>query len=563
MAQPLLECVPNFSEGRRQDVIDKIAAALGSVDGARVLDVDPGKATNRTVMTVVGKPEAVVEAAFLAIAEAAQCIDMRNHHGEHARMGATDVCPLIPIAGMTMEEAVHWSRVLAERVGRELGVPVYLYEYSAQADYRRNLADIRAGEYEGLEIKINDPRWEPDFGPKTFQAVCGATVIGARDLLVAYNVNLNTVSPRLANSVAFDVREAGRLVRDGHPLTGKIRLDNHGEPVRQPGTCKSVKGVGWYIPEYRLAQVSMNLTRLTDTDLHEAYEAVWESSNRRGLRVTGSELVGLVPLDSMLKAGRYFMRQAGRSSGASHAELIECAIQSMGLRHLGDFDPRRKIIEYALETPHGPLVSMPLGDFADLTASDSPAPGGGSVAAYMGALAAALGAMVANLSAHKRGWEGQTSMFSDRAEVLQDIKINLLRAVDEDTRAFEGVMTAMALPKSTEAEKAIRKEAIRLANFRALQVPLHTMELVASLFTRLEQLVHDGNPNSRSDALVGLHAAWAALEGAYWNVIINAGPSHERTQEIHDAVALGESLRHASKQILERAMKDGADLLGS
>lgn len=561
MAKPILECVPNFSEGRRQEVIDKIAAALGSVEGARVLDVDPGQATNRTVMTCVGSPEAVVEAAFRAMAEAAALIDMGNHKGEHARMGATDVCPLIPIAGMSMDEAVHWSRVLAERVGRELAIPVYLYEYSAGEAYRRNLADIRSGEYEGLEAKMKDPRWLPDFGPHDFQPTCGATVIGARDLLVAYNVNLNTVSPRLASSVAFDVREAGRVLRDGHPLTGPIRRNAQGEPIRQPGTCKSVKGVGWYIPEYRMAQVSMNLTRLADTDLHQAYEAVWESANSRGLRVTGSELVGLVPLESMLRAGRYFMRKAGRSSGASHDELIECAVQSMGLRQLGEFDPRRKIIEYAMESPHGPLVSMTLGAFADLTASDAPAPGGGSVAAYMGALAAALGAMVANLSAHKRGWEGQTSVFTDLAESLQDIKHHLLKAVDEDTLAFEGVMQAMALPKSTPAEKALRQESILQANFHALQVPLRTMEIVSGLFKLLEQLVHKGNPNSRSDAMVGLQAAWAALEGAYWNVIINAGPSAERSPQTLDAVRQADALRKDCRAQCEQATQAGAALL--
>ena len=563
MANPILECVPNFSEGRRQEVIDKIAAALGSVEGAKVLDVDPGKATNRTVMTLVGKPEAVVEAAFRAIREASLGIDMRSHRGEHARMGATDVCPLIPISGMSMDEAVYWSQVLAQKVGDALGIPVYLYEYSAKAAYRRNLADIRSGEYEGLEVKMKDPRWTPDFGPHAFQPACGATVIGARDLLVAYNVNLNTVSSRLANSVAFDVREAGRVLRDGHPLTGKIRLDAQGEPVRQPGTCKSVKGVGWYIEEYRMAQVSMNLTRLADTDLHEAYEAVWESASRRGLRVTGSELVGLVPLESILKAGRYFMRKAGRSSGASDGELIECAVQSMGLRQLGDFDPRRKIIEYAMEAPYGPLVSMSLGDFVDLTASEAPAPGGGSVAAYMGALAAALGAMVANLSAHKRGWEAQTLAFSDRAEALQGIKNQLLRAVDEDTRAFEGVMHAMALPKSSDAEKAHRAEAIAQANFHALQVPLQTMEVISPLFELLEYMVNQGNPNSRSDAMVGLQAAWAASEGAYWNVIINAGPSAGRSPQTQDAVRKAESIRLISKDLWERAVQAGADLLNT
>jgi glutamate formiminotransferase/formiminotetrahydrofolate cyclodeaminase len=338
-------------------------------------------------------------------------------------------------------------------------------------------------------------------------------------------------------------------------------LDAQGEPVRQPGTCKSVKGVGWYIPEYRMAQVSMNLTRLADTDLYQAYEAVWESADRRGLRVTGSELVGLVPLESMLRAGRYFMRRAGRSSGASHDELIECAVQSMGLRHLGEFDPRRKIIEYAMEAPQGPLVSMTLGAFADLTASDAPAPGGGSVAAYMGALAAALGAMVANLSAHKRGWEGQTPVFSDLAESLQNIKHQLLRAVDEDTQAFEGVMQAMALPKSTAAEKAIRLEAVNQANFRALQVPLRTMVTVSALFSLLEKLVQEGNPNSRSDAMVGLQAAWAALEGAYWNVMINAGPSADRSPQTVEAVHQADSLRKDCRENWAKATQAGSALL--
>jgi len=555
-----MECVPNFSEGRRKPVIDKISAALGSVDGTRLLDVDPGQATNRTVMTLVGTPAAVVEAAFRAIAEAANLIDMREHQGEHARMGATDVCPLIPIAGMSLEEAVEWSRRLAERVGRELGIPVYLYEYSASAPHRRNLADIRAGEYEGLAERMKNPDWSPDFGPKEFNPLSGATVIGARDLLVAYNVNLNTVSTRLANSVAFDVREAGRILREGHPVTGKIITDAHGEPLRQAGTCKSVKGVGWFIPEYQTAQVSMNLTRLSDTDLHEAYEAVWESATQRGLRVTGSELVGLVPLDSMRKAGRYFLKKAGRSTGVSEAELIETAIQSLGLRQLGPFDPQQKIIEYAMQPPRGSLVNLSLGALTDLTASDAPAPGGGSIAAAMGAMGAALGAMVANLSAQKRGWESELDFFSDMADQLQKAKDALLRSVDQDTQAFEGVMKALALPKNTPEQQLARKLALDEANHHALGVPLQTMELIGELIPLLEQILIKGNPNSRSDAMVGLWAARAGLEGAYWNVRINAGPEKNRSAEASQGLQRAEVLRQSGQDAVEQALTLGETL---
>lgn len=557
MATPLMECVPNFSEGRRQPIIDKISAAFGSVEGTRLLDVDPGQATNRTVMTLVGTPAAVVEAAFRAIAEAANLIDMREHQGEHARMGATDVCPLIPIAGMSVDEAVEWSRILAERVGRELGIPVYLYEYSASAPHRRNLADIRAGEYEGFAEKIKNSAWTPDFGPQEFNPLSGATVIGARDLLVAYNVNLNTVSTRLANSVAFDVREAGRVLREGHPVTGKILTDAQGEPLRQPGTCKSVKGVGWFIPEYQTAQVSMNLTRLSDTDLHEAYEAVWESANQRGLRVTGSELVGLVPLESMRKAGRYFLKKAGRSSGVSEAELIETAIQSLGLRQLGAFDPQQKIIEYAMQSPRGHLVNLSLGALTDLTASEAPAPGGGSIAAAMGAWGAALGSMVSNLSAAKRGWENDLDFFSDLAEKLQKAKDELLNAVDQDTLAFEEVMKALALPKSTPEQQLARKAALATANDQALAVPLQTMEKIHEIIPLLEQILIKGNPNSRSDAMVGLCAAKAGLEGAYWNVRINAGPEKNRTPELAQRLKRAEEIRKSGTLAVDRALGQG------
>ncbi|MBK7477145.1 MAG: glutamate formimidoyltransferase [Haliscomenobacter sp.] len=521
----LLECVPNFSEGRTPEVIRQIAESIERVDGVFLLDVDPGKATNRTVMTFAGPPEAVVEAAFHAIKTAAALIDMAGHQGAHPRMGATDVCPLIPIEGLTMEEAAAWARRLGERVGHELNIPVFLYEYAASVPERRNLATIRSGEYEGLPAKLKDPSWAPDFGPAEFNERSGATVIGARDFLAAYNVNLNTTSSRRANAVAFDVREQGRILREGDPVTGPIVLDDHGEPVRIPGTCKSVKAIGWYIEEYEIAQVSMNLTNLSDTSVHEAFEACCASAHNRGMRVTGSELVGMIPLNALLSAGKHFLRKQQRSVGVSEEEILRIAIRSLGLNELSAFDPRKKILEYRLEDLRGEkkLIDLTLRNFADETASESVAPGGGSVAAYAGALGASLGAMVANLSSHRRGWDHRWEAFSQWAEQGAQIKSQLLLLVDEDTKAFMGILDAFRLPKSTPDELVARKEAIQAATRRAIEVPAQTMEQAYAALDLLEAMVRDGNPNSVSDAGVGALCVRAAVHGAWLNVQTNTG----------------------------------------
>jgi glutamate formiminotransferase/formiminotetrahydrofolate cyclodeaminase len=522
----LIECVPNFSEGRDPAVIQQITDAIQAVEGIKLLDVDPGKATHRTVVTFVGEPKAVTEAAFRGIQKAAELIDMRQHQGEHPRMGATDVCPLIPIAGISMEETVAWARQLGERVGRELGIPVYLYEAAASRPERKNLATIRAGEYEGLPDKLKDPAWTPDFGPAAFNPQSGATVIGARDFLIAYNVNLNTTSVRRANSVALDVREKGRLLREGDPITGKIVTDEQGQPVRQPGLLQGVKAIGWYIEEYGIAQISMNLTDISATPLHEAFEACCRSAESRGMRVTGSELVGLVPLSAMLEAGRYFLRKQQRSAGVSDAELIKIAVKSMGLDDLAPFDPNRKIIEYniAQDDPrrHKQLIRQTLAAFADETASESPAPGGGSVSAYVGALAAALATMVANLSAHKRGWDDRWAFFSQAAEEGQQIKNALLRAVDEDTDAFAAIMAALGMPKGSDAEKAARAKAVQAATLHAMEVPKSVMHRALEAFPLIRKMVEHGNPNSITDAGVGALCARAAVVGAALNVKVNA-----------------------------------------
>ncbi len=525
----LIECVPNFSEGRDPEVIRQITDAISRVEGVRLLDVDPGKATNRTVVTFVGEPEAVIEAAFEGIRTAAELLDMSKHHGEHPRMGATDVCPLIPIANITMEEVVGYARKLAERVGRELPIPVYLYEEAASSPERKNLATIRAGEYEGLAEKLARPEWKPDFGPARFNARSGATVIGARDFLVAYNVNLNTSSVRRANSVAFDVREQGRVLRDGDPITGPVRKGADGEPLRQPGACKAVKGIGWFIEEYGIAQVSMNLTNINITSLHEAFEACCRSADSRGMRVTGSELVGMVPLRVMLDAGAYFLHKQHRSSGVSEEELIKIAVRSLGLDELTPFDPARKIIEYQLkDAGSSPLIDMDLRAFADETASESPAPGGGSISAYVGTLGAALATMVANLSAHKRGWEDRWEIFSKAAARGQAVKDALLRLVDEDTRAFNQIMGAFQLPKSTDAEALERRTAIQEATLKAIQVPFEVMRQSFLVFDLAEEMVATGNPNSVTDAGVGALCARAAVRGAYLNVQINAGSYNDK-----------------------------------
>lgn len=520
----LIECVPNFSEGRDLEVIRQITARIDSVEGATLLHVDPGKATNRTVVTFAGEPGPVVEAAFRAIAAAAELIDMRQHTGAHPRMGATDVCPLVPISGITMEETAEYARRLGERVGRELGIPVYLYEAAQPNPARKNLSVIRAGEYEGFPRKMADPAWKPDFGPVEFNPKAGATVIGARDFLVAFNVNLNTTSTRRANAVAFDVRESGRPKREGDPLTGRIVKDAAGQAVTIPGSLTAVKAIGWFIEEYGLAQVSMNLTDLGVTPLHMAFDEVCRRAEARGLRVTGSELVGLIPLAAMLEAGRYFIRKQQRSVGVSEAELIRIAVASLGLDDLAPFNPEERIIEYRIRRPgDSRLAELALGEFIDETASESVAPGGGSVAAAVGALGAALGTMVANLSAHKRGWDAQWEEFSRWAEQGQRIKDQLLRLVDEDTRAFDRVMAALGMAKDTDAEKSARAEALEAANLGALLVPWEVMRTAHSAYDLLRAMADQGNPASASDAGVGALCTRAAIRGAWLNVRTNAG----------------------------------------
>ena len=520
----IIECVPNFSEGRDLDVIRQIAAAIESVDGVSLLNVDPGASTNRTVVTFAGNPEAAVEAAFRGIQKAAELIDMQRHTGAHPRMGATDVCPFIPVSNVSWDEAIECAKKLAKRVGEELKIPVYLYEKAASDPARSNLSIIRAGEYEGFFEKIKLPQWKPDFGPATFNEKSGATVIGAREFLVAYNANLNTKSVRRANSVAFDVRENGRVkTEDGTP-TGKPVLDANGEPVREPGMLKHVKAIGWYVEEYGIAQVSMNLTNLEVTPLHAAFDACVESASKRGLRVTGSELVGMLPKKCMVDAGRYFLRKQKWSEGASEEELIEIAIRSMGLSELKPFDPKEKIIELKMESAgKKSLVKMDLRQFCNETLSDSPAPGGGSVAALMGALGISLGGMVANLSAGKRGWEDKLQDFSDWAVKAQQLKDELLFLVDEDTAAFNKVMAAFGLPKESAEEKAARSAAIQSANKYAAQIPLRVMETAAKGYPLLAEMADKGNPASISDVGVGLLAVRACIEGAAMNVRINLG----------------------------------------
>ncbi len=516
---PIIECVPNFSEGRDSQLIQWITEEIESVEGVRLLNVDPGKATNRTVVTFVGNPEAVVEAAFRAIRKAGELIDMRRHTGEHPRMGATDVCPLIPVSGITMEETALWAQKLAERVGKELAIPVYLYEAAQKNKSRSNLSVIRAGEYEGFAEKIGRPEWKPDFGPSVFDEKRGATVIGARDFLVAYNVNLNTTSVRRANSIAFDVREAGRIKRSGDPIHGEIVKDASGQPVMIPGSLKSVKAIGWYIKEYEIAQISMNLTNISITPLHIAFDEVCRRADARGIRVTGSELVGLIPLQSLLDAGEYFLKKQQRSAGVSEKELIRIAVLTMGLDELAPFKPEERIIEYLLKDPADEkLVRLSLSDFADETASESPAPGGGSVAAYVGALGAGLGAMVANLTAQKNDWE----LFSDWAVKASGFKKELVSLVDEDTQAFEAILYARSLPRGTESEKSIRELALEEANLRAIEVPFRVMQIALLSMDVIKAMAASGNPNSRSDAGVGALCARSAVLGAFLNVCINA-----------------------------------------
>jgi len=516
----LIECVPNFSEGIDLQLINQITAAIESAEGVKILNVDPGKATNRTVVTIVGEPASVVEGAFRGIQKAAELIDMSKHKGEHPRMGATDVCPFIPVANISMEETVKWSIKLAERVGKELNIPVYLYEESQPNKERNNLSLIRSGEYEGFTKKIKDPNWKPDFGPSELPVRSGATVIGARNFLIAYNVNLNTTSVKRANSIAFDVREAGRVKLDDK---GKKVLDTSGAEVRIPGKLKGVKAIGWFIEEYGVAQVSINITKFKESPLHMVFEECNKSAYERGLRVTGSELIGLVPLSAMLDAGRYFLNKQKLSSGVSDEALIHIAIKSMGLDELAPFDPKQRIIEYQLNEPgQKKLVDMTLHAFANETASESPAPGGGSIAAYLGTLGVSLGTMVANLSASKKGWEDKWKEFSDLAETGQQLKSELLHLVDEDTAAFNGIMSAFQLPKSTDDEKKARKQAIQDATKYAIEIPYKVMVKSFETMTLLKEMAVKGNPNSVSDAGVGALCALAAVLGAGLNVKINA-----------------------------------------
>ena len=530
MTERILECVPNFSEGRDPEIIRRIADAMGAVDGAVVLHVDPGKATNRTVVTVAGAPEAVVESAFRGIAEAAALIDMRKHSGEHPRMGATDVCPLVPISGITMEEAAELARGLAERVGRELGIAAYLYEAAQPDAARRSLSVIREGEYEALEQKLRLPRWKPDYGPATFDPKSGATVIGARDFLVAYNVNLNTTSTRRANAVAFDVREAGRPRREGHALTGKVLTDDTGAPLTLPGTLKAVKAIGWFIDEYGVAQVSMNLTDLGVTPVHVAFDEVERAARERGMRVTGSELVGLVPLKALLDAGRHYLRKQHRSLGVAERELIHIAVRTLGLGELGPFVPEERIIEYRLRDPATRrLAQMTLEAFVEETASESPAPGGGSVSAAVGAMGAALAAMVANLSSHKRGWDERWEEFSVWAERGQAVQAELLRLVDADTRAFDKVLAAMQLPKDSDEQKVSRRAAIDAATVEAINVPWAVMQRAMEIFDIAEAMAESGLQASVSDAGVAACCARTAVRGAWLNVRINAATLKDKS----------------------------------
>lgn len=545
----LIECVPNFSEGRNLDIIKQITDEIESV-GVRLLNVDPGKATNRTVVTFVGIPEAVVEAAFRAIKKAGELIDMSQHKGEHPRMGATDVCPLIPISNITMKETAEWAKKLAERVGKELNLPVYLYEAAQPNKERSNLSLIRAGEYEGFFKKIKQPEWKPDFGPAEFDARRGATVIGARDFLVAYNVNLNTTSTRRANAIAFNVREAGRVKKENN----EIVKDEKGNPVIIPGSLKSVKAIGWYIEEYGRTQISMNLTNINITPVHIAFDEVCRKAEARGIRVTGSELVGLIPLKAMLDAGKYFLKKQKRSTGVSEKELIRIAILSMGLDELSPFKPEERIIEYMLrDASQKKLIDLNLSGFADETASESAAPGGGSIAAYVGALGVSLGTMVANLSSHKKGWDDRWEEFSNWAEIGQQYKNELIKLVDADTAAFNAIMSAFGMPKSTGEEKSARKTAIQEATKLAIEIPFQVMQASFNSMEIIKAMAETGNPNSVSDAGVGALCARSAVMGAFMNVRINAS-GYDDKSFVEDIIARG-------KEIEKKAMVLEAGIL--
>ena len=524
MSRKLLECVPNFSEGKNSTIIQNITNEVKNTEGVTLLNVDPGKATNRTVVTFVGDPDSVIEAAFKLIKKASELINMETHSGEHPRMGATDVCPLIPISGISMDEAVIYSKKLAKKVSDELNIPTYLYEYSAEKSYRRNLANIREGEYEGLQNKLLDPKWKPDFGPIKSETIkkSGATAIGARDFLIAYNINLNTTSTRRANAIAFDIREKGRIARENNNLTGKILKDKSGKTIWKPGTLKHVKAIGWFIDEYGVAQISMNLTNIEETPIHIVFDEVCKKAEKRGIRVTGSELVGLIPLKSMIDAGKYFLKKQQRSTGISEDEIIKIAQKTMGLDEIEKFNPNEKIIEYRIKEGGEKLSDLSLTNFLQQTASESPAPGGGSISAYVGALGASLATMVANLSSHKRGWDDKWKTFSILAEKGQKYIVELENMVDEDTNAFNGIIDAFKLEERDKEEKKIKELAIQKATLNAINIPLQVMDITLDLMTLIEELVEIGNPNSISDVGVAGLCARSAIMGAHLNVIINA-----------------------------------------
>ena len=538
MIKQLIECVPNFSEGRDLTIIKQITNEIEAVDGVKLLDVDPGAATNRTVVTFVGEPAAVIEAAYRAIVKAGELIDMSKQTGEHARMGATDVCPLVPVANISMEETAEWSIKLAKRVGETTDIPIYLYGAAQPDTNRKVLSIIRGGEYEGFFEKIKKPEWKPDFGPAVYNARKGATTIGARDFLIAYNINLNTKSTRIANRIAFDVRETGRVKREGNPYTGKIVTDANGESVREPGACKAVQAVGWFIDEYDVAQVSANLTNFNITPIHTFFDEVQKSSIDRGVRITGSELVGLIPLQAMLDAGKHYLQKQGRSLGVSDAELIHIAVKSLGLDELAPFDPNKKIIEYSLKSSDDErLINLTAKELANETASESMAPGGGSVAAYCGALGVSLATMVANLSANKPGWEDKVEMFSDWAVKGQAMKRDLLFLVDEDTRSFNGIIDAIRMPKDTAEDKAARLEAIEKASQYAAEIPYQVMQKAYEAKDLLQAMLDMGNKPSITDAGVGALCCLTAIEGAYMNVRVNTKDlkDEEFAQELNTA----------------------------
>lgn len=556
----LIECVPNFSEGRDMGIIQQITDEIRNSAGVRLLDVDPGEATNRTVVTFVGEPDAVMEAAFRAVRKASQLIDMRQHHGAHPRSGATDVLPLVPVAGITLEECAELARKLAKRLADELEIPCYCYEAAALKPERKNLAVVRRGEYEAIPERINDPAEAPDFGARPFDegvARTGCTNVGARDFLIAVNYNLNTTSTRRANAIAFDVREKGRPAREGNPITGKVKLDENGKKIMIPGTLKGTKGIGWYIEEYGIAQVSMNITNINVTPLHVAFDEVCRCAQNRGVRVTGTEIVGLVPERTLLEAGRYFLEKQQRSTGIPKEDIIKIAIKSLGLSDLKPFNPREKVIEYLLEDENGDdkaLVKMTVKGFSEETSRESPAPGGGSVAAYMGALGAALGTMVANLSSHKPGWDDRWEEFSRWADKGQALSDELLVLVDEDTRAFNKIMEAFGLPKKTDEDKRLRSEAIQAATLFATQVPLQTMQAAFGAFELCQAMAEFGNPNSVSDAGVGALAARAAVLGAGLNVKINAASLKDRET--------ADKMIAEAEQLIAEAQKKEAEIIG-